>query len=330
MTRTHASRTQRREVVGAEAPRCSQRHVRHHSQRHPPRGSTLLELIVALPIAALLGTVAMALLLDTHKLARRLNSTTEITRELRQASSILASEIRPLAASDVVAWTDTSLDFRSLAGSGIVCATPSANVIDLLPLNGSDALRTSWFAAPQGGDDIYTVATDSAIAPRDGNWRASTLSTSSSVASSQCTARALMTLGASSASNVVRLTLAAGLALRPAIGSPVRIARRTRYSLYKASDGLWYLGRKTYNGVVWTTIQPVAGPLDKPIQRGLLLQVLDSANNVMIAGSPRTPHSVALLLRGSSQWTRQGGQPGVRDSVLVHVALRGQMTVSAP
>jgi len=299
----------------------------HHAIR---TGSTLLELIVALPIAALIGVVAVALLLETHKLARRLDSSTEIARELRQAGAVLVSEIRPLSASDVIAWTDTSLDIHGLAGSGIVCATPAANTIELLPLTGTDALRTSWFAAPQAGDAVFSVTNDSAMVPHDSNWRASSLVAYSTSGSSQCTVRPLMTLGAASTSNVIRLTLSAALATRPPLGSPLRISRRTRYSLYKASDARWYLGRKTYNGVAWATIQPVAGPLDKPIQRGLLIQVRDSANNVLPSGSPRTPHSIALLLRGSSAWLRLAGKPGAFDSVVLHVALRGQMTVSVP
>lgn len=310
------------------------KHIAPHSSnsesKRRRRGSTLVELIVALPIAAMIGTVAMALLLDTHKLARRLDSTTEIARELRQAGAVLASEIRPLAASDVIAWTDSSLDFHSLAGSGIVCATPAANIIDLLPPNGADALRTSWFASPQSGDDVYSVGADSAIVPHDGSWRASSLANSSTSGSSLCTSRPLMMLGSNNTSNVIRLTLASGLATRPTLGSPIRITRRTRYSLYKASDALWYLGRKTYNGLAWTTIQPVAGPLDNPVQRGLRIQVRDSASNVLPTGSPRTPRSIALTLRGSSLWLRSVGQPGVRDSVLLHLALRGQMTLSVP
>ncbi|MEO7359822.1 MAG: hypothetical protein ABI120_05800 [Gemmatimonadaceae bacterium] len=298
---------------------------------HPTRtGSTLVELIVALPIAAMIGVVAVTLLLDTHKLARRLDSSTEIARELRQAGAVLVSEIRPLSASDVIAWTDTSFEFHGLAGSGIVCATPAANIIELLPLSGADALRTSWFAAPQSGDLVFSVATDSAMVPHDGNWRASPLVAYSTSASSQCSVGPLMTLGAASTSNVIRLTLAVPLATRPSLGSPVRITRRARYSLYKASDARWYLGRKTYNGVAWATIQPVAGPLDKPIQRGLLIQVRDSANNVLPSGSPRTPHSIALMLRGSSAWLRLTGKPGALDSVVLHVALRGQMTEHVP
>lgn len=293
------------------------------------RGTTLVELIVALPIGAIVGMVAMSLLLDTHKLARRLNSTTEIARELRQAAAVLASEIRPLSAADIVAWTDTSLDMQALAGSGVTCAVPASNVIEMLPLNGTDALRTSWFATPQAGDRVYSVGADSAIAPTDRNWQSDALSGSSSSASSACVGQPLLALSRN-AGNVVRLTLANAMSAKPAVGSPVRITRRTRYSLYRASDGLWYMGRKTFNGLIWTTIQPVAGPFDKPLLHGLLIQVRDSASTILPAGSVVSPRSIALTLHGTAPWLRAPGKPGATDSVLMHVTLRGQMTVSVP
>ncbi|MEO7360252.1 MAG: hypothetical protein ABI120_07980, partial [Gemmatimonadaceae bacterium] len=176
----------------------------------PRTGTTLVELMVALPIAAIIGLVAMSLLLDTHKLARRLNSSTEIARELRQAAAVLASEIRPLSAADIIAWTDTSLDMQALAGSGVACAIPSSTGIDMLPLNGSDALRTSWFATPQAGDRVYSVGRDSMIVPTDGRWQSDVLTASASSTSSTCLGQPLLALGAGGIS-VVRLTLATAM-----------------------------------------------------------------------------------------------------------------------
>lgn len=288
------------------------------------RGTTLVELIVALPIGAIIGTIAVAMLLDTHKVTRRLSSSTQIGRELRQAAAVLASEIRPLAASDVVAWTDTSIEINSLVGSGIACATSGASSIDMLPLHGADVMRTSWFATPQSGDQVFLQGADSSIAPQDAGWRMSSLHSATTTASSGCSASPHMALSTSS-SNPVRLTMNSPLAVTPAAGSLVRIARRARYSLYRASDGLWYLGRKSFNAAAWTTIQPVAGPFDKPQLDGLLIQVRDSANNVMISAATSTPRSVALELHGSSVWKRTTTSPGAQDSVLMHVTLRGQM-----
>ncbi len=288
------------------------------------RGNTLVELIVALPIAAVLGTVAMGLLLDTHRLARRLQSSTEIARELRQAGAVLSAEIRPLSAANVVAWTDTSLEMHAVVGSGVVCATPAPNTIDLLPLNGTDVLRTSWFAAPNAGDNVWTVLSDTTLMPSPERWAMSTVRTTSATNVSACTTRTLFTKGNSAGSKPIRLTLSATANVAPHEGTLVRITQRTRYSLYKASDNLWYLGRKSLSATGWSTIQPVAGPLDTPAHKGLLVQVRDSLEGIFNFGGARTPHSIALKLRSASQWLRATSKPGVVDSLLVHVTLRGQ------
>lgn len=290
-------------------------------------GTTLVELMVALPIAAVIGAIAVSLLVNNHKLHRRVSAQTEITRELRQAAAVLASEIRPLSASDLIAWTDTSIELQSLAGSGIVCARPSNTTVDMLPLGGSDALRTAWFSTPQAGDDVYATAADSSVWPQDAPWRSARLTTTASAPTSQCTTEPLMTRGNAAAFSPVRLTLSSHLS--PAIGSLLRITRRTRYSLYKASDGLWYLGRKTHNGATWTVIQPAAGPFDKPLLHGLHLVVRDSVGNELTSAT-RTPRSVTLMLRASSAWLRAPARAGVVDSVIIEIALRSQLQRAVP
>lgn len=292
------------------------------------KGTTLLELIVALPIGAIIGAIAISLLLDTHKLSRRLDSSTQIGRELRQAAQVLASEIRPLAATDLVAWTDTSIEANGLIGSGVVCAVPGSSTVDLLPLNGTDAIRTSWFATPQSGDMVFTQGADSSVTAADVPWRASSLHSTATSASSSCTTSPHMLLG-TSVGNPVRLRINGSFGAPPALGSLVRIARRARHSLYRASDGMWYLGRKSFNGTSWSTIQPVAGPFDKPSQLGLRIEVRDSVNTVTVPAGPATPRSVALVLHGSSAWKKSATSAGVRDSVLMHITLRGQMEAIA-
>ncbi|MEP6778507.1 MAG: hypothetical protein ABJC26_01365 [Gemmatimonadaceae bacterium] len=287
-------------------------------------GHTLVELIVALPVAALLGTVAMGLLLDTHRLARRLQSTTEIARELRQAGAVLTSELRPMSAANVIAWTDTSFEMHAIVGSGVVCATPSPNIIDLLPINSRDVLRTAWFAEPQAGDNVWATTADTTLMPTAARWEMFTLQSIAATSASNCPTRALFTNGFSMGNRPIRVTLSAGANATAHAGTLVRMTQRTRYSLYKASDNFWYLGRKSLGPTGWSTIQPVAGPLDTPARRGLLVEVRDSADNAFDFGTARTARSVALKLRASTQWMQTPSKPGVVDSVLVHVRLRGQ------
>jgi hypothetical protein len=68
-------------------------------------------------------------------------------------------------------------------------------------------------------------------------------------------------------------------ALASLIGFPVRITRPRRYSLYRASDGLSYLGERDWNPATlrFNTIQPVSGPFAPAAEHGLVFRYLDSA-----------------------------------------------------
>jgi type II secretory pathway pseudopilin PulG len=293
-------------------------------------GNTLIELLVALPIAAILGAVAVAQLLNTHQLARQLNSSSEIARELRQAGEVIASEIRPLSAADLIAWSDTAIEFHALIGSGVVCALPTRNALDLLPLSGSDVLRTSWFATPQTGDNIWTIPADSEPAPRAQRWEMSTLQSVGATPSSACATLPLLSAGTGNGSPAQRLTLTATLPHGPEAGALVRITRHVRYSLYRASDRQWYLGRKSFDHGGWTTIQPVAGPLQSAVDKGLLLQVRDSVANIIPSGDTRTPHTIAFAMHATSRWMRTAAQYGVADSLTLNISLRGGAPLVVP
>jgi type II secretory pathway pseudopilin PulG len=299
--------------------------IRHRSYGpiKQKRGNTLVELLVALPLAGLLGAIAIAQILNVNALARRLNSSTEISRELRHAGEILASELRPLAGADLIAWSDTAIEFHGMVGSGVVCATPFPNAIELLPLHGDDALRTTWFATPQAGDDVWTIPTDTMPMPQAESWQASSLQSTASVATSPCTILPLLTNGLSATGAVQRITVTANLPHKPQAGTLLRISRRTRYSLYKASDGLWYLGRKSLGNTGWTTSQPVAGPLLSATNVGLRVLVRDSVESPIAFGNSRTPHSIGITLHSSSRWTRPTSQAGIADSLHLNITLRG-------
>jgi type II secretory pathway pseudopilin PulG len=298
-------------------------------RRAARHGHTLLELLVALPLAALLGAIAVGLLLNAHHLARRLDATTEQSRELRQAGEILTSELRSLSAADLISWSDTAIEFHALVASGFLCATHATNALDLLPLDHTDALRTAWFATPQPDDDVWTLATDSALFVTSARWQRSGLATTAASTTSSCIGTPLYA-GGGFATFPQRITLQTAFTSTPETGTLVRITRRARYSLYRASDGLWYLGRKSFDHTGWTTIQPVAGPLRAAARDGLRIAVIDSAGNTFPVGAPRTPHAIALALHTEARWLRTPTVPGVVDSLLLTIALRGEPQGNTP
>jgi len=80
-----------------------------------------------------------------------------------------------------------------------------------------------------------------------------------------------------------------------------------RYSLYRASDGGWYLGQRDWNPVAlrFNTIQPVAGPFLSPALRGLRLTYLDSLGSTLATPitDTRTIVSIHAALRAQTKHT---------------------------
>ena len=163
--------------------------------------------------------------------------------------------------------------------------------------------------------------------PTPDTWNISSLQTTAASPTSPCNTQPLFTLSTNHSAPAQRITLAANIARTPQTGSLIRITRHVRYSLYKASDNLWYLGRKSLDASAWTTIQPVAGPLLSPANAGLVVQVRDSAAAVIPFGNTHTPASVSLTMHAASQWMTASSHTlptnGVTDSLHLTIALRG-------
>jgi hypothetical protein len=115
---------------------------------------------------------------------------------------------------------------------------------------------------------------------------------------------------------------------------PVRITRPVRYSLYRASDGQWYLGERDWNAASarFNTIQPVAGPFLSAASRGLALEYLDSAG-ASLASPVADTRAVALvriqltgLTRGVTRalGAAAAGLPRRGDTAVIAVALRNR------
>lgn len=106
-----------------------------------------------------------------------------------------------------------------------------------------------------------------------------------------------------------------------------------RYSLYRASDGDWYLGAREWNPVAvrFNTIQPVSGPFLSPSLGGLAFRYLDTLGSSLATPVVDT-RAIALVrieLRGqtknASRALSAAGPPGKRsDSLSLVVLLRNR------
>ena len=279
-------------------------------------GATLAELLVALPLIALLGTLAASVVITSFRQSNRSDGSLTNVRELRHAAFVLSTELRPLRPSDVVALTDTSLEFDGFVGSGIVCSSEGGpSVINVLSEGVStraDApASTQWTASPQAGDRV-TVWLASAMPFIAPVRFTSTLRTVGSSAS--CNSSLLRTTTARN----VQLGIVDTLPGQLQAGSPVVISRRTRYSIYRSSTRDWYLGRRSRSFALWDVIQPVAGPLASSSLGGLQFALMDSLDRALVS-----PDSSATRIHIMLRAPRRNSVPAVVDSLEVNVGLRG-------
>jgi type II secretory pathway component PulJ len=280
------------------------------------RGGTLVELLIALPMAALLAAAAAATLLGAWRLVRRVESSQGSLRELRHAQAVVEAELRPLRARDIHALADTAVEFDALLGAGVVCASATgvADRIDIASADPAEARGVSWASGVQAGDALafWRVERDSLAsliehrtAVRDIRWEAG------------CAASPWMAAWADR--RTVRLTFPHASPSGVVVGALVAIRRRTRLSLYRSGTA-WFLGKRTQTGGVWDGIQPVAGPFLSPAQGGMRMQLLDVAGAVTRVATDAA--AVRLELRADR--APDGRVAPRRDTALFDVVLRAE------
>ena len=236
--------------------------------RHTRQGFTLIEVVVAVALAALVGST---LLMTLRRQQRFYGSAAEIIQvrgQLRDAADVLAADLRGAAVAryGLPLMTDSAVELFTTIGASVVCTAPSGRTLFMPPavLAGGTAL-TSLLASPDTGDVALIYATPDGI-PDSAQWVEFRIAAFGS--RSLATSCPAVTGFTSAADAVVKRT---GYAVTltsdppPAVrkGAPLRFLRRARYSLYRSSDGNWYLGYRRCNAIgrsICAAIQPVSGP----------------------------------------------------------------------
>src|SRR5688500_17938998 len=100
------------------------------------RGLTLIELIMALTILAIVGGLLANVLIKQQRFNRALTETADSRARMRDIATILPTDLRGASSigRDILSIGLTSLQFRSSIGSSVLCGLPgAANVIELPP-----------------------------------------------------------------------------------------------------------------------------------------------------------------------------------------------------
>jgi len=278
------------------------------------RGSSLIELLVALPLLALLGSVAVMLLLFVARSARMQSRTLQVSRELRHAVLVLSHDIDRLRVGDVLAVSDTLLEFDARLGAAVVCDPPTSGQ---LVVGDVSALSPSPLNVVRAGDALSAwrtpgVHSGAGIVGPPQSARTS-VGTWTPIGTGPCGA-------AGDALRVPRWRTAVDSMWATDIvpGTPVLLQRRTRYTHYR-SDGQWWIGRRALDVSGWETVQPLAGPLHSVAANGMTVQAYDRRGAVTTNAS-----DVALLhVTLRAPHTAAGRIVGPGDSAQVQLALRG-------
>ncbi len=211
------------------------------------RGFTLVELIVAIALAAIIFGAATTSLLKQQQSNRYSRALTDADAQLSASIGVLGEQLSSIdRGSDLVDGEarDTALQIRAPIASALACTSASAIVTvsgdtSVVPLSG-------MLSTPKLGDSLWWRA--------DSTWHGA-LVTSVAGGSGSCTAPfaaldAQWRLGLSAPDTIP-------------VGSMLRITRHTRYSLYHATDGTWQLGFRESSGIParFAASQPVVGPL---------------------------------------------------------------------
>jgi hypothetical protein len=297
--------------------------------RPPPAacGFTLAELVVALGVAGTaFGAFALAVAQQERvhaELARRVRA----HAQLREGLAALTADLRAAspAAGDIAASgaRDSSLELRTTIGTAVVCDVAIGSVTGAL---------ASFVTPPKAGDTAWAyLASDSSAA-----WAPLPIAGVGTVSASRATACALPAAAASIVGvrqlrrSWYSLELSQPVRSDIPIGTPLRITRPARYSLYRSTDARWYLGRREWSPARgrFETIQPVSGPYppyasEASESSGLELRYFDADAVQIPSGSPATDRiaQVTVLLRTPAPSGNARTQAR-RDVTSVTIALR--------
>lgn len=235
------------------------------------RAASLLELLVALVLTALVLGTATSSALRQQRVHARIRSVSGADAQLRAATLVLAGQLALLdpLAGDLAAGeaADSALQFRATIATSLACGTETGSAT-LLP----DTVAVSGMSSrPKAGDSLWWLI--------DSVWTVARIA-GVSLVSASC----LSPVSAAGSALAVQLS---GTDTIPA-GAPLRVTRQSRYGVYHASDGTWQLGFREWNDAAhqFSAPQPVAGPL-VPLGAGVAsgFRYFDAAGAELLASN---------------------------------------------
>jgi type II secretory pathway pseudopilin PulG len=304
--------------------------------RHRTRGGiTLVELVVALVLIGLVGTTIGRTLVRQQRFYRGTAELLHAREGVRDAMELLSTDIRGIAVADTVRLlADSAIEFFANIGSSVVCQRLGSTAVGLpAASSGRGNVLTALTTVPDTGD-IAVFHSDSIDSGSE--WERHQIGSfgprSLAVACPPSSEFARDAKANAGTGFLLELSTPPGPHIR--VGAPVRFLRRGRYSLYKGSDGYWYLGYRRCNAVgasICGPIQPLSGPYrdysSDPRRTGLLFEYFGrSGRGLTPDDSPLGLARIDITARAESrqQLDVEGRVSVPSDSATITIAIRNR------
>lgn len=299
-------------------------------------GFALAELMIALLLLVVVGGAIHAGLSRQQQLFRSLAVMIATRADVRDAAEVLAADLSAASPLDTLPLAaDSAVEFHATIVSSVSCDSAPGYTVRMPPDAAEAGPRlTVVSAAPDTGDVLLIYNDDSSLVAEPRWDRHIVASVSSQSAGIACPASTGLTAigDAAAPSSVITLRGSAHAGIR--LGAPVRILRRGRYSLYRASDSRWYLGHRRCNstgGSACGLIQPLSGPYQSYAaagKGGIALRYLDANGAPLAFEAARTGAArIELAVRAAASrpiYLGRAFPAQFGDSASVSIALRNR------
>jgi len=290
------------------------------ANRRPQYGLTLAEMLIAITIGGAVLALVSTIAFRQQRFYASTRAHLALAAELRETAAILPIDLRGVAvgAGDIRSGEarDTSLEFRATIATAVVCEIANGRVI-LAPASASGPTFSGSLTSPQPNDTAWVL---SAVDTNE-TWLPHRITATNSAPAGNCAEGAPTLAGAVLTTARLSLTLdSIDAVVSP--GAVLRISRASRYSIYRSSDGAWYLGLREWNPSTGTfnTIQPVTGAFLAPASGGLRFRYFDSSGAELPPGLSST-RAIALVGITLKAETKQAVElTGSRSTALVRRA----------
>jgi prepilin-type N-terminal cleavage/methylation domain-containing protein len=324
-----------------------------HMRLRARAGFTLTELMIVVVLVGLVGSMLTTLLMRQQSFHRAVASVADARARMRDVATILPTDMRSISTvgGDVLAMSDTSLQFRAFVGASVLCkyVTGSPTIIELPPRTLADSsVLTAWINPPGAGDMAFLYNDGALSGNQDDSWTPIAITDTTSAANSAwcpSTNTIPYTTAADNAARRYRITLASAPdQTQIKMGAPIRFAREVRYSGYLGADGNWYVGYQicTYSGTMTTagacgTRDVLAGPIQPvtadPNTSGLWFKYYNQTGaQVTTIADASTIARAEVVIRTTSQSLRRATRINVvnteitgGDSLRFHIGFRNRI-----